>query len=428
MSKQGQTLFGGIWSEEEDATLSARLLQEINAVAEQAYKDCLDMHEKCRTQAQKLFPAPYAARKRVCMARKENQFVPDVIPNVNCRDGVNFALYDAMRDAANKHLICIGQDIGEAGGVMRATALPESFVQTYLPHLQDRILHFFLPLKRVFPDRIFDAPLNEPAIAGVALGLSIAGMHPIFEMQFSGFMQSALHHIQEFSRMSSRHRDKLPLAGICRLPFGHGDRIEYHNGCEIGQLAAIPGMVVACPSTPQDFYDMFFAATMSDRFVAFFENLDLYRHIVRQDVMRRMPTKSIEEFGTRIARVGTDITIASYGRMLHECLSAADDLAKNGISAEVLDLRIVVPLDAQILLESVKKTGRFLAVQEECAHGFGAYLVSIIADEVLEYIRASRIPVLSTPCSFPPPPRFWEFHVPSRSLITERAKQLVEDE
>ena len=174
---------------------------------------------------------------------------------------------------------------------------------------------------------------------------------------------------------------------------------------------------------------MMFAATRSEKFVAFFEHLDLYRQIsLREQITRRAPVQSLEEFGVRVAREGTDLTIASYGRMLHESCAAADDLAKSGISVEVLDLQIIAPLDKETLLNSVRKTGRFLVVQEECVHGLGAYLVSIVADEALEYIRAPRIPTLSTPCRFAPPPRFWEFHVPIHSLIAERIKELMQGE
>ena len=149
---------------------------------------------------------------------------------------------------------------------------------------------------------------------------------------------------------------------------------------------------------------------------------------LRQDITRRKPVRAIEDFGIRVARIGEDITIASYGRMLHECLAAADDLAVMNISAEVLDLRILVPLDKTALLDSVRKTGRFLVVQEECAHGFGGHLVALVADEALEYIRAPRIPLLSSPCSFAPPPRFWEFHVPSKDTIVEQVRELVREE
>ncbi|MBI3630820.1 MAG: alpha-ketoacid dehydrogenase subunit beta [Candidatus Sungbacteria bacterium] len=302
-------------------------------------------------------------------------------------------------------------------------------MQTELPDLEDRLIHGFLPLQHLFPERIFDAPLNEPAIVGVSLGMSIAGMRPIFEMQFSGFVQSALHQIQEFGRSPQRHHRMLRLPGVCRLPFGHGDRIEHHNECEIAEFSRIHGIVVACPSTPQDFYDMLFAATASDRFVAFFEHLDLYRMIsLREKIVRRAPRQAIEKFGIRVARKGEDITIASYGRMLHESLAASSLLARDGISCEVLDLRIIAPLDEATLLDSVRKTGRFLVVQEECSHGFGGHLVALIANEALEYIRAPQIPLLGTPCSFAPPPRFWEFHVPRQRLIVERVERLIREQ
>ena len=427
-SEVGSALFASTWTEEQDTMLSLTIAEEIHTVTDEAYQDYLRIYEQCRTEMCVPFLPPVRVTRTHTQSRvQERAFVPKTIPDADCRDGANVALYDALTNDAD--IVCVGQDIGLAGGVMRTTALAKSFVQQYIPDMQDRVIHGFLPLKHLFPERIIDAPLNEAAIAGVCLGMSIAGMRPIFEMQFSGFVRSALHHIQEYGRLPQRHRNMIQLHGICRLPFGHGDRIEYHNECEIGEFARMHGIIVACPSTPQDFYDMFLAATRSNQFVAFFEHLDLYRQIsLRQNITRRAPVRSIEDFGIRIAREGTDLTIASYGRMLHESLGAANDLAESGISVEVLDLRIIAPLDKEALLNSVRKTGRFLVVQEECVHGFGAYLVSIIADEALEYIRAPRIPVLSTPCRFAPPPRFWEFHVPLRSRIAERVKELIQGE
>ena len=108
--------------------------------------------------------------------------------------------------------------------------------------------------------------------------------------------------------------------------------------------------------------------------------------------------------------------------------ASAGSLADIGISAEILDMRILAPLDKTTLLNSVRKTGRFMVVQEECMHGFGAHLIAMVADEVLEYIRAPRIPLLGTPCKFAPPPRFWEFHVPSRQHIEECVKTLIKEE
>ena len=430
LSEAGRMLFGNTWDEEQDAALCAQIAKEIHAVTDEAYQDYLRVYQQCRAEMQVPFlPPSRVSRPRARTPAQNRAFTPEVIPDADCRDAANVALYDALTGDSENRIICVGQDIGRAGGVMRTTALAKSYVQEFIPNMNDRVIHGFLPLKHLFPDRIIDAPLNEAAIVGVCLGMSIAGMRPIFEMQFSGFVQSALHHIQEYGRFPQRHRAMIQVPGVCRLPFGHGDRIEYHNECEIGEFAHIHGIVIACPSTPQDFYDMFYAATKSNKLVAFFEHLDLYRMIaLRQEITRRVPEQSLEEFGIRVAREGTDLTIASYGRMLHESLRAANELAAVDISVEVLDMRIIEPLDTRMLLDSVRKTGRFLVVQEECVHGFGAYLVSIIADEALEYIRASRIPVLSTPCRFAPPPRFWEFHVPPHSVIVERVKELVEGE
>ncbi|GEM_PF-75082 len=429
LSEAGRALFESEWSEEQDQALRAALAKEIHEVADEAYQDFTNVYEMRKAQGYSPPPLSRRPRARRNLRAQDNAFIPEIICDADCRDAANFALFDALTTDAEQRIICIGQDIGHAGGVMRTTSLAKSFVQQYIPHMQDHVIHGFLPLKHLFPERIFDAPLNEAAIIGVSLGMSIAGMRPIFEMQFSGFVRSALHHAQEYGRLPYRHNNIMRLPGVCRLPFGHGDRIEYHNECEIAEFAQIHGIVIACPSTPQDFYDMLFAATMSNRMTAFFEHLDLYRMIsLRQEITRLKPVRAIEDFGIRIAREGEDITIASYGRMLHECLAASADLAAQNISAEVLDLRILMPLDKAALLDSVRKTGRLLVVQEECAHGFGAHLIASVADEALEYIRAPRIPLLSSPCGFAPPPRFWEFHVPSKDSIVEQVRELIQEE
>ncbi len=431
-SEVGAAHFGTHWTEPREHALYNKITNEIRSVTTEAYKEYSVYYEQrkaeipltnIRTHVVKHAPPP------IFIPVSTEIIGPEVIENADCRDGINMALFDALHNDSERRIICVGQDIGDAGGVMRTTSLPKEFIHDQFPHLTEDVIHGFLPLKRVFPDRIIDALLNEAAIAGVCLGLSIRDMHPIFEMQFSGFVKSALHQIEEYSRYADRYTDRIHPSGVLRLPFGHGDRIEYHNECQFGAFTGMHGMVIACPSTPQDFYDMFRAATCSNHFIAFFEHLTLYRTVeIRQNITRRAPSLVIEAFGIRTAREGSDITIASCGRMLHECLAVASLLwEEHKISAEVLDVRILAPLDRETLLESVRKTGRFLVVQEECNHGFGTHLVATVADEVLEYIRARRIPILGTPCAFAPPPRFWEFHVPNTSFITAQIQALMQE-
>lgn len=427
-SEAGAVHFDNHWTEIEERALHDTIVQEIQSVTTKAYEKYCTDYERKKSEASAPPTIRVSTRPHLTTLAHNVLIGSEVLENADCREAVNMALFDTLQNDTEQRILCVGQDI-EAGGVIRTTSLSEAFVQTHFSHFSKDVLHWFLPQKRIFPNRIVDAPLNEAAIAGVCLGLSINGMHPIFEMQFSGFVKSALHQVEEYGRYAERYSDCLRPSGILRLPFGHSDSIEYHNECQLDAFTSMHGVVIACPSTPQDFYDMFRAASEANSLVAFFEHLSLYRAInIREDITRRPPTLAIEKFGIRVARLGDDITIASCGRMLHESLAAASLLQdQHGISAEVLDIRILAPLDKKTLLQSVRKTGRFLVVQEECAHGFGAHLVATVADEALEHIQARRIPILGTPCAFAPPPRFWEFHVPTTSLITAQVQALVQE-
>lgn len=429
-SEVGATHFGNPWTETEENVLRDTITQEIRSVTKNAYEEyCMDYEQKKSKTHAPAATTRATVYKRTAISISAKLIGPEIIEHADCREAVNMALFDTLQSDTQRRILCVGQDIGNAGGVMRTTSLSKEFVRAQFPHLNQEVIHGFLPQKHVFLDRIVDGLLNEAAIAGVCLGLSINGMHPIFEMQFSGFVKSALHQIEEYGRYAERYSDRLRPSGVLRLPFGHSDSIEYHNECQFDAFTSMHGVVIACPSTPQDFYDMFRAASEANSLVAFFEHLSLHRAInIREDITRRSPTLAIEEFGIRVARMGDDITIASCGRMLHESLAAAALLQdQHRISAEVLDVRILAPLDKKTLLQSVRKTGRFLVVQEECHHGFGAYLVATVADEALEHVQARRIPILGTPCAFAPPPRFWEFHVPSISLIAAQVQALVQE-
>ena len=428
-SEIGAAHFGAPWTETEEHALHKAITQEIKSVTAHAYEEYCADYESKKMEAPALPAARVSARTHATVPDLTERIGPEIIENADCREAVNMALFDTLQNDTERRIMCVGQDIGKAGGVMRTTALSKAFAYAQFSYLSEDVLYGFLPQKCIFPDRIVDALLNEAAIAGISLGLSIRGMHPIFEMQFSGFVKSALHQVEEYGRYAERYSNRVRPSGILRLPFGHSDSIEYHNECQFNAFTSMHGVVIACPSTPQDFYDMFRAAAEADCLVAFFEHLSLYRALdIRESITRRAPLCAIEDFGIRVARQGSDVTIASCGRMLHESLAAAALLEdQHGISAEVLDVRILAPLDKKTLLNSVRKTGRFLVVQEECAHGFGAYLVATVADEALEHIQARRIPILGTPCAFAPPPRFWHFHVPNTSLITAQVQALVQE-
>ncbi|MCC6472657.1 MAG: alpha-ketoacid dehydrogenase subunit beta [Burkholderiales bacterium] len=275
-------------------------------------------------------------------------------------EAVNLALaHELARDPS---VVLLGEDIGANGGVFRAT----------------------LGLKDRFgAGRVLDTPLAEAAIAGLAVGMAAEGLKPVAEIQFTGFIYPALDQlINHASRMRHRTRGRLTCPMVLRSPCGAGIHApEHHSESPEALIAHVPGLRMVIPSSPARAYGLLLAAIRDPDPVVFFEPTRLYR-LFRQ---------AVEDDGVAlpldacfVLRGGTDLTLVSWGAAIHETLAAAGALEDEGVSAEVIDVATLKPLDMATILESVGRTGRCVVVHEAArSAGFGAEIAAGIAESGL---------------------------------------------
>ncbi len=278
-------------------------------------------------------------------------------------EAVREAMFDEMRQ--DGRIIVMGEDVGE-GGVFRATdGLRDEFG----------------------PDRCIDTPLAESAIVGVAIGASLNGIIPIAEIQFADFSHPALDQIvSEAARLHYRSNGTWSCPIVVRMPYGagiHGG--PYHSQSIEAFYAHVPGLKVVCVATPYDAKGLLKSAIRDPNPVIFLEHKKAYR-LYRQEVPDGDYTIPIG--AAEVKRPGKDMTLITYGMMLHHSLKAAETVQQNdGLEVEVIDLRTVKPLDKQTVLESVKKTGKALIVYEDnLTGGFGAEVAAVIAEEAFDYL------------------------------------------
>jgi len=281
---------------------------------------------------------------------------------LNILEAINKTLHEQMEK--DPTIVSFGEDAGFEGGVFRATTgLQNTFGE----------------------ERSFDTPLAESAIIGSAVGMAINGLRPITELQFSGFMFPGFNQIAtHVARMRNRTRGVYNLPMVIRIPYGGGIRaLEHHSESLEAMFASIPGLKVVIPSTPYDTKGLLTAAIKDNDPVIFLEPKRIYRAF-KQEV----PEEEYEiEIGkARVVKSGTDITIVAWGSLVREVEKAIEGM---DISAELIDLRTISPIDSETLVESVKKTGRFLVVHEAVkSFGPGAELISIINEKAFLYLEA----------------------------------------
>ncbi len=321
---------------------------------------------------------------------------------VNMVDAINQTLHQAM--AKDKRIIVLGEDVGKEGGVFRVTA-----------GLQ----------KKYGTDRVVDTPLSENGIVGTSIGMAAAGLRPIAEMQFSGFMYPAFQQlISHASRIRNRSRGRYTCPLIVRMPYSGGIRaLEHHSESMESLFAHIPGLQVIIPSTPYDAKGLLATAIKSDDPVIFMEPKRIYRAI-KQDV----PTKEYTiPFGkANIVQEGTNVTIIAYGAMVREAQRAAEAVKAENISCEIIDLRSIKPLDTETIITSVKKTGRCVIVHEgprTC--GVGAEIIARINERALLYLEAPVVRVTGFDTVFP----YFQnenHYLPEQHRIVNAIKTVVE--
>jgi 2-oxoisovalerate dehydrogenase E1 component beta subunit len=292
-------------------------------------------------------------------------------------DAIALALDHAL--AADERVVILGQDIG-FGGAFRVTR-----------GLQERY----------GDDRVIDTPLAETAMVGAAIGMAVAGMRPIVELQFADFISCAYDQlVTEAAKLHYRFGIAVPL--VIRAPAGGGvGSGPFHSQCPEGIFAHVPGLKVVCPGTVQDAYDLFRSALEDPNPVLYFEHKALYRSLrgeLRPGAYQLTPLGRAE-----IRRAGADMSVITYGAMLGPCLAAAQALEGDGVSVEVVDLRTVHPYDAATVAASVRKTGRVVIVHEDTlSHGPGAEIAARLAEDELFALDAPivRVAAPDTPVPF----------------------------
>jgi 2-oxoisovalerate dehydrogenase E1 component beta subunit len=267
----------------------------------------------------------------------------------------------------DRHVVVIGQDVGVNGGVFRATA-----------GLQQRF----------GKDRVQDTPLAEATIAGMAVGMATHGLKPVAEILFMGFLYPALDQIvNHMSRMRNRTRSRLQCPVVVRMPHGGGIHApEHHSESTETLLCHIPGIRVVCPSTPARAYGLLLAAIRDPDPVMFLEPVRLYR-AVRQEVADDGQALPLDR--CFILREGGDVTLVTWGAMTLDTLRAAALLEERRISAEVIDLATLSPIDIETILASVAKTGKLVIVHEAARNlGLGAEIAALVAEHGLYDLEA----------------------------------------
>ena len=264
-------------------------------------------------------------------------------------------------------VVVIGQDVGANGGVFRATAGLQA---------------------RFGADRVQDTPLAEATIAGMSVGMATHGLKPVAEIQFMGFLYPALDQIvNHMTRMRNRTRGRLSCPVVIRTPHGGGIHApEHHSESTETLLCHIPGVRVVCPSSPARAYGLLLAAIRDPDPVMFLEPVRLYR-AMRQDVSDDGQALPLDR--CFLLREGADVTIVTWGAMTLESLRAVVALEAQGITADLIDLATLSPIDSETILTSVAKTGRLVIVHEAARNvGVGAEIAAIVAEHGLYDLQA----------------------------------------
>jgi pyruvate dehydrogenase E1 component beta subunit len=282
------------------------------------------------------------------------------LPRVTLVESINLALARALAD--DPDVVVIGEDVGVNGGVFRATV-----------GLQERFGKL----------RVQDTPLAEGLIAGMSVGMAAQGLKVVAEIQFMGFLYPALDQIaNHMARLRNRSRGRLTCPVVMRMPHGGGIHApEHHSESLETLLCHHAGLRVLCPSSPAQAYGLLLAAIRDPDPVVFLEPTRLYR-LARQDVLDDGVALPLDQ--AQLLREGDDVTLVSWGAMMHETQQAAAQLLQEKISCEVIDLTSLSPIDHDTILESVAHTGRLVIVHEAARNvGLGAEIAATVAERAL---------------------------------------------
>lgn len=301
---------------------------------------------------------------------------------VTMLEAIREALWEEMERDADVFLM--GEDIGVYGGAFKVT---EGFLDGF------------------GPSRVIDTPISEAGFTGAAAGAAHMGLRPVVEMQFMDFVSCAYEPITNYIA-TSRWRGSGPIPLVVRGPVGGGVRGgPFHSQNPEMAFFHTPGLKIVYPSTALDAKGLLKSAIRDDDPVLYFEHKKLYRAPFLREVLPR--DDIVIQLGkARLHREGQHVTVVTYGLMVHECAAAADSLSKEGIELEILDLRTLLPLDEDAIIESVRKTGRLLVVHEDTrTGGIAGEIAMRVSEKAFEWLDAPmlRVTAIDTPVPYSPP-------------------------
>jgi 2-oxoisovalerate dehydrogenase E1 component beta subunit len=300
------------------------------------------------------------------------------MPQMNMVSAINDALRVEMQN--DDRVVVLGEDVAKLGGVFRVTSgLQKEFGE----------------------ERVIDTPLSETGIIGTAIGMALAGLRPVPEIQFGDFIYPAVDQlINEASKYRYRSGGEFPCPMVVRVPVGGGIRGgHYHSQTPETLFIHTAGLKVVCPSNPYDAKGLMLASIRDNDPVLFFEPKRVYRAL-KMDVPEGEYTVELSQ--AKVVREGEHVTLVAWGAMLLEAIAAAEEVKEQGIEAEVIDLRTLWPMDTATVVESVKKTGRLVIVHEAArACGLGAEMVAQICEKAFVYLQAPPRRVTGWDTPFP---------------------------
>lgn len=312
-------------------------------------------------------------------------------------EAIREAQYEALRSDPNVFLY--GQDISTFGGAFKATK----------------------NLSREFPGRVFDSPISEDAMIGMAVGAAVEGARPIIEMQFADFSSVGFNQIVN-QAATLYWRTNTPCPVTIRLPSGGTPGSgPFHSQSMESIYAHYPGLVILTPATVEDAYWMLLESVKLNDPVIFCEHKFLYYHLKAEGFGEAVPIGK-----ARIARPGRDATVVTYSAMLHEALKSAEELQMDGYQVEVVDLRSVKPMDTDTILASVSRTGRLLAVGESFPWGgVTAEIIARVSSEAFHMLDAPPMRLNCKDTPIPYHPNLWKSHRPTTHSITAALRDLL---
>ncbi len=321
---------------------------------------------------------------------------------LNMVQALNQAMHGEME--RDRSVVVLGEDVAVDGGVFRLT---EGL------------------LDKFGPERVIDTPLAESALVGASIGMAVAGLRPIAEIQFMGFIYPALNQIiSHAARLRNRSRGRFTVPLVIRTPYGAGVRaLEHHSESTEAVFCQIPGLKVVVPSTPYDAKGLLIASVRDDDPVIFLEPTKLYR-AGRQELPDELYEVPLGQ--AKIVREGEGVTIVAWGAMIPLVQKAAELVEKDGLFPEIIDLRTLAPLDRKTVLESVQRTGRLMVVHEApktC--GLGAEIAAYVAEKAIFQLEAPILRITGQDITVPLA-KGEDYYYPSPERVAAGIKKIME--